>query len=75
MKNFTQRMKKRYLKKINKAYRKYHDYRIDAETQRKIFTLYVDTYEKLFDENVMDNEGFKDIRDLKYIEELNNMED
>ena len=75
MKNFTQRMKKRYLKKINKAYRKYHDYCIDAETQKKIFTLYVDTYEKLFDENVMDNEGFKDIRDLKYIEELNNMED
>ena len=74
MKNFTQRMKKRYLKKINKAYRKYHDYRIDAETQRKIFTLYVGTYEKLFDENVMENECFKDIRDPKCIEELNNTE-
>ena len=75
MKNFTQRMKKRYLKKINKAYRKYHDYCIDAETQRKIFTLYVDTYEKLFDENVMESECFKDIRDPKYITALNDMED
>ena len=75
MKNFTERMKKRYLKKINKAYRKYHDYCIEAETQRKIFTLYVDTYEKLLDENVMENECFKDIRDPKCIEELNSTED
>ena len=62
MKNFTERMKKRYLKKIHKAYRKYNDYCIDAEVQRKIFTLYVDSYERLFDENVMENECFKDIR-------------
>jgi hypothetical protein len=59
---YGQRMKKRYLKKINKAYRKYNDLLIDAEVQRKIFTLYVDSYEKLFDENVIENECFKDIR-------------
>lgn len=75
MKNFTQKMKKRYLKKMNKAYRKYHNYCIDAETQRKLFTLYADTYEELFDEKVIENECFKDIRNPKYITELNNTED
>ena len=62
MKNFTDRMKKRYLRKINKAYRKYNNYCIDAEVQRTIFTLYVDTYEKLFDKNLIENECFNDIR-------------
>ena len=75
MKNFTERMKKRYLKKIRKAYRKYNGYRIDAEVQSKIFTLYVDTYEKLFGENVMENECFVDIRDTEYIKLLHNQED
>ena len=75
MKNFTQRMKKRYLKKMNKAYRKYHNYCIDAETQRKLFALYADTYEELFDKNVMENECFKDIRNPKYIVEPNITED
>ena len=75
MKNFIERMKKRYLKRINKAYHKYHEYCIDAETQKKIFTLYIDTYEALFDKNVMENECFKDIRDPKYIKERNNTED
>lgn len=73
------RFKKYLIKKMNKAYRKYTHLNLDVEAQRDIFTYLTCIYEGVFEENVLDAEGFNDIRNMKIVEEWyndhNNTED
>lgn len=71
----NKRFKKYLLRHMNKAYRKYTHLNLDAEAQRDIFTYLTYIYEMYFEENVLDAEGFKDIRNMKIIEELYNDRD
>ena len=66
------RFKKYLIKHMNKSYHKYMHLNLDAEAQRDIFTYLVYIYEMYFEENILDEEGFKDIRNMKIVEDLYN---
>lgn len=61
------KFKKYLIKYMNKAYRKYTNLSIDAETQRDIFTSAACIYEACFEENIFEIEGFKDIRNMEIV--------
>ena len=73
MSNFdkwTQRKKKQWVRYIRKAYKKYWKLHSEATLQKRVFSSWVETYNETWDENILEIEGFEDIRDTEWLERL-----
>ena len=70
---WARKKKKQWVRNIRKAYKKYNKLHNEALVQQRIFSSLVEVYNETWDENVLEIEGFEDIRDIKWLNSLRNI--